>query len=114
MEWNNILFEPAASVLDNKPTQVRVGAVQWQMREFSSVEAALQQIEYFVDALSDYQSDFAVFPELFNAPLMGLQDRAAQQDQMGAIRFWPASPSALSLNCRVWRSLTTLISLAAR
>ena len=74
-------------MLDNKPTQVRVGAVQWQMREFSSVEAALQQIEYFVDALSDYQSDFAVFPELFNAPLMGLQDRAAQQDQMGAIRF---------------------------
>tara|TARA_R110000851_G_scaffold18827_1_gene58730 strand:- start:1365 stop:2933 length:1569 start_codon:yes stop_codon:yes gene_type:complete len=87
LEWNNILFEPAASVLDNKPTKVRVGAVQWQMREFSSVEAALQQIEYFVDALSDYQSDFAVFPELFYAPLMGLQDRAAQQDQMGAIRF---------------------------
>ncbi|MGM0544862.1 MAG: GNAT family N-acetyltransferase, partial [Pseudomonadota bacterium] len=87
LEWNNILFEPAESVLDTRPTQVRVGAVQWQMREFSSVEAALQQIEYFVDALSDYQSDFAVFPELFNAPLMGLQDREAQQDQMGAIRF---------------------------
>ncbi len=87
LEWNNILFEPAANILDTRPTQVRVGAVQWQMREFSSVEAALQQIEYFVDALSDYQSDFAVFPELFNAPLMGLQDRAAQQDQMAAIRF---------------------------
>jgi predicted amidohydrolase/GNAT superfamily N-acetyltransferase len=87
LEWNNILFEPAESVLDTRPTQVRVGAVQWQMREFASVEAALQQIEYFVDALSDYQSDFAVFPELFNAPLMGLQDRAAQQDQMNAIRF---------------------------
>lgn len=87
LEWNNILFEPAESVLDTRPTQVRVGAVQWQMREFASVEAALQQIEYFVDALSDYQSDFAVFPELFNAPLMGLQDRSAQQDQMGAIRF---------------------------
>ncbi|WP_447529330.1 MULTISPECIES: GNAT family N-acetyltransferase [unclassified Vreelandella] len=87
LEWNNILFEPAESVLDTRPTQVRVGAVQWQMREFSSVEAALQQIEYFVDALSDYQSDFAVFPELFTTPLMGLQDRAAQQDQMAAIRF---------------------------
>jgi GNAT superfamily N-acetyltransferase len=87
LEWNNILYEPAESVLETRPTQVRVGAVQWQMREFASVEAALQQIEYFVDALSDYQSDFAVFPELFNAPLMGLQDRAAQQDQLGAIRF---------------------------
>ncbi|QFU02820.1 (R)-stereoselective amidase [Halomonas sp. THAF5a] len=87
LEWNNILFEPAERVLENRPTQVRVGAVQWQMREFSSVESVLQQVEYFVDALADYQSDFAVFPELFNAPLMGLQDRAAQQDQMAAIRF---------------------------
>ena len=68
LEWNNILFEPAENVLDTRPTQVRVGAVQWQMREFASVEAALQQIEYFVDALSDYQSDFAVFPELFTTP----------------------------------------------
>ncbi|MDY7114952.1 bifunctional GNAT family N-acetyltransferase/carbon-nitrogen hydrolase family protein [Halomonas sp. SSL-5] len=87
LEWNNFLFEPAELVLDTRKTQVRVGAVQWQMREFDSVEAVLQQVEYFVDALSDYKSDFAVFPELFNAPLMGLQDRAAQQDQMAAIRF---------------------------
>lgn len=87
LEWNNFLYEPAELVLDNRKTQVRVGAVQWQMREFDSVEAVLQQVEYFVDALSDYKSDFAVFPELFNAPLMGLQDRAAQQDQLTAIRF---------------------------
>ncbi|MFP4136748.1 MAG: GNAT family N-acetyltransferase [Halomonas sp.] len=87
LEWNNFLYEPAELVLDTRKTQVRVGAVQWQMREFDSVEAVLQQVEYFVDALSDYKSDFAVFPELFNAPLMGLQDRAAQQDQMAAIRF---------------------------
>ncbi|WP_148252909.1 bifunctional GNAT family N-acetyltransferase/carbon-nitrogen hydrolase family protein [Aidingimonas lacisalsi] len=87
LEWNNILYEPAERVLETRKTQVRVGAVQWQMREFDSVESVLQQVEYFVDALSDYQSDFAVFPELFNAPLMGLQDRAAQQDQQAAIRF---------------------------
>lgn len=34
LEWNNILFEPAASVLDNKPTQVRVGAVQCRCVSF--------------------------------------------------------------------------------
>lgn len=84
LEWNNILYEPADRVLDNTRTQVRVGAVQWQMREFDSVETCLQQVEYFVDALSDYQSDFAVFPELFNAPLMGLTD---QSDPIRAIRF---------------------------
>ena len=84
LEWNNILYEPADRVLQNLRTQARVGAVQWQMREFDSVESVLQQGEYFVDALSDYQSDFAVFPELFNAPLMGLTD---QSNQVEAIRF---------------------------
>ncbi|MBE0507961.1 MAG: bifunctional GNAT family N-acetyltransferase/carbon-nitrogen hydrolase family protein [Marinospirillum sp.] len=84
LEWNNILYEPAARVLDNICTEVRVGAVQWQMREFDSVESALQQVEFFVDALSDYQSDFAVFPELFNAPLMGLTD---QSDPKQTVRF---------------------------
>ncbi len=87
LEWNNILYEPAERVLENRPTQVRVGAVQWQMRECASVESVLQQVEYFVDAISSYQSDFAVFPELFNAPVMGLQDRATQQDQLAAIRY---------------------------
>lgn len=84
LEWNNILYEPAERILETARTQARVGAVQWQMREFDSVESVLQQVEYFVDALSDYQSDFAVFPELFNAPLMGLTD---QSDQVEAIRF---------------------------
>ncbi|MEX2321540.1 MAG: bifunctional GNAT family N-acetyltransferase/carbon-nitrogen hydrolase family protein, partial [Saccharospirillum sp.] len=84
LEWNNILFEPAELVLDNTRSHARVGAVQWQMREFASVEDVLQQVEYFIDALSGYQSDFAVFPELFNAPLMGLTD---QTDQVEAIRF---------------------------
>lgn len=84
LEWNNILYEPEERVVNTSPTQVRVGAVQWQMREFASVESALQQVEYFVDALSDYQSDFAVFPELFNAPLMGLMDK---NDSLQDIRF---------------------------
>ncbi|ODC03442.1 hydrolase [Terasakiispira papahanaumokuakeensis] len=84
LEWNNILYEPAECILETAKTQARVGAVQWQMREFDSVESVLQQVEYFVDALSDYQSDFAVFPELFNAPLMGLTD---QSDQVEAIKF---------------------------
>lgn len=84
LEWNNILYEPEERFLDSTKTQARVGAVQWQMRRFVSVEAVLEQVEYFVDALSDYQSDFAVFPELFNAPLMGLRD---QSDDLEAIRF---------------------------
>lgn len=84
LDWNNILYTPPSSVLNVRKTQVRLGAVQWQMREFTSVEEVLKQVEYFVDALSDYKSDFALFPEFFNAPLMGLTD---QVDQTRAIRF---------------------------
>ncbi|MEO9585836.1 MULTISPECIES: bifunctional GNAT family N-acetyltransferase/carbon-nitrogen hydrolase family protein [Marinobacter] len=84
LEWRNILYTPPSPVLSVKKTQVRLGAVQWQMREFTSVEEVLEQVEYFVDALSDYKSDFALFPEFFNAPLMGLTD---QLDQTRAIRF---------------------------
>ncbi len=84
LEWNNILFEPEESVISSRPTRVRIGAVQWQMREVESVEELLKQVEYFVDTLSEYQSDFALFPEFFNAPLMGLTD---QTNQTSAIRF---------------------------
>jgi predicted amidohydrolase/GNAT superfamily N-acetyltransferase len=84
--WNNILFEPDDDTVTAQPrrNQVRVGAVQWQMRRFASEADVLEQVEYYVDALSAYQSDFAVFPELFNAPLMGLRD---QTDDVEAIRF---------------------------
>ena len=84
LEWRNILYTPPSPLLSVKKTQVRLGAVQWQMREFTSVDEVLEQVEYFVDALSDYKSDFALFPEFFNAPLMGLTD---QMDQTRAIRF---------------------------
>lgn len=84
--WNNILFEPEDNTITTQPrrNQVRVGAVQWQMRRFASEADVLEQVEYYVDALSAYQSDFAVFPELFNAPLMGLRD---QTDDVEAFRF---------------------------
>ncbi|MGJ8525338.1 hypothetical protein LMG33818_001066 [Halomonadaceae bacterium LMG 33818] len=84
LEWNNILYEPEESVIDRDKQEIRVGAIQWQMREFDSVEKVLEQVEFYVDAISDYQSDFAVLPELFNTPLMGLTD---QTNQAKAIRF---------------------------
>src|SRR5690554_1952887 len=80
LEWRNILYTPPSSVLDVKKTQVRMGAVQWQMREFTSVEEVLKQVEYFVDALSDYRSDFALFPEFFNAPLMAKYNHLSEPD----------------------------------
>ncbi|MDN4165510.1 bifunctional GNAT family N-acetyltransferase/carbon-nitrogen hydrolase family protein [Cytophagales bacterium LB-30] len=70
LEWNNIYYaEEDTSPTQNK-TYVRLGLVQWQMRSLDNLEALFEQAEFFVDAVSGYQSDFLLFPELFNAPLM--------------------------------------------
>lgn len=71
LQWHNIYYEPDNPKLIGAPkTTARVGCVQWQMRYFKEISELLQQLEYFVDALSDYQCDVALFPEFFNAPLM--------------------------------------------
>jgi predicted amidohydrolase len=70
--WHNIYFDPEKNPLLRKKDIVRIGLVQWQMRPYHKIEDVLQSVEYFVDAVSDYESDFILFPELFNAPLMGL------------------------------------------
>lgn len=68
--WHNVYYEPANTINKTQKTVVRIGLVQWQMRMYASEKELMQQVEYFVDAVSDYQSDFILFPELFNAPLM--------------------------------------------
>ena len=78
------MFEPTDTVIESTKSIVRVGAVQWQMRCVESVEEMLKQVEYFVDTVSDYKSDFILFPEFFNAPLMGLTE---QSNQTEAIRY---------------------------
>ncbi|HMQ48800.1 MAG TPA: bifunctional GNAT family N-acetyltransferase/carbon-nitrogen hydrolase family protein [Saprospiraceae bacterium] len=70
LEWNNVYYQEE-EILVNAPKQViRLGLVQWQMRHFNDFDAFLEQAEFFVDAVSSYQSDFILFPEFFNAPLM--------------------------------------------
>lgn len=70
LAWNNIYFEEAQPLIKRPKVVVRIGVVQWQMRSFDGLDAMIEQAEYFVDAVSDYKSDFILFPELFNAPLM--------------------------------------------
>lgn len=70
LEWNNIYYQRNPKVLNVERSTVRVGLVQWQMRSFSNMDKLMEQAEYFVDAVSDYKSDFVLFPEFFNAPLM--------------------------------------------
>ena len=62
LEWDNIYYEKPSSATRINKTEVRVGLVQWQMRPYLNAEELMQQAEYFVDALSGYKSDFALFP----------------------------------------------------
>jgi predicted amidohydrolase/GNAT superfamily N-acetyltransferase len=69
--WHNVFYESEKRIILQKKHIIRIGLVQWQVRPYYKPDEVLKQAEYFVDAVSDYQSDFILFPELFNAPLMG-------------------------------------------
>ena len=70
LQWDNIYYEPKHDqIVERKPT-VRIGMVQWQMRPYKTMDELYEQVEFFIDAVSDYKSDFILSPEYFNAPLM--------------------------------------------
>lgn len=80
LEWNNIYFEkPSESASVNKKT-IRLGLIQWQMRPYKDLDEVMQQAEFFIDAVSGYRSDFALFPEFFNAPLMSKYNHLAESE----------------------------------
>ncbi|WP_130734737.1 carbon-nitrogen hydrolase family protein [Flavobacterium sp. J27] len=70
LEWNNIYYEDSKKLINVDKSIVRLGLIQWQMRSLNNLEALFEQAEFFIDAVSGYGSDFALFPELFTAPLM--------------------------------------------
>jgi predicted amidohydrolase len=70
LKWDNIYYTKPQKKAETKKTLIRLGLIQWQMRPYKNLEELMQQVEYFVDAVSGYRSDFALFPEFFNAPLM--------------------------------------------
>ena len=70
LQWDNIYYQPPTTDFIDKKTTVRIGLVQWQMRPYKTLDDVFEQVEFFVDAVSDYKSDFILFPEYFNAPLM--------------------------------------------
>ena len=80
LEWNNIYFEkPSQSATVNKKI-IRLGLIQWQMRPYKNLDEVMQQAEFFIDAVSGYRSDFALFPEFFNAPLMSEYNHLSESE----------------------------------
>ncbi len=78
MVWRNPYADPALQTkpaTGNDPETVRVATVQFQQRQVTSFEHFMSNVEYFVDVVADYQSDFAVFPELFTLALLSYEKR---------------------------------------
>jgi predicted amidohydrolase/GNAT superfamily N-acetyltransferase len=70
MEWNNIFYEKRQKLFGGRKSYPRISVVQWQMRFFDTLDEFLHQVEFFVDAVTGYNSDLVLFPELLNAPLL--------------------------------------------
>lgn len=98
LQWHNLYYDPAKTpLIGGKKTTARISLVQWQMRSCQSVEEWLQHVEFFVDAMSDYQCDAILFPEFFNAPLMGLVKTESSVDSIRALaEYTPELVDAIS------------------
>lgn len=70
LEWHNVYYSSPETNIFSAKKYVRIGLIQWQMRQYSSLQDMFGQVEYFIDSISAYGSDFALLPELFNGPLM--------------------------------------------
>ncbi len=80
LEWNNVYFEKPHDTPSTIKKVVRMGLVQWQMRGYADLDDLMQQAEFFIDAVSGYRCDFALFPEFFNAPLMADHNHLSESD----------------------------------
>ena len=80
LEWDNIYYERPNKKATTKKKNVRLGLIQWQMRPYANLQELMQQAEYFIDTVSGYRCDFALFPEFFNAPLMAENNHMSESN----------------------------------
>lgn len=80
LKWDNVYYEKPTKKASTIKKVVRLGLVQWQMRPYKNLDEVMQQAEYFVDAVSGYRCDFALFPEFFNAPLMAENNNLSESE----------------------------------
>ncbi|WP_160136948.1 carbon-nitrogen hydrolase family protein [Chryseobacterium sp. c4a] len=80
LQWNNIYYSKNPNTMQD--SIIRLGLVQWQMRHFKDIDAFYEQVEFFVNVMGDYKSDFVLFPELFNTPLLAPFNNLSERDSM--------------------------------
>jgi predicted amidohydrolase/ribosomal protein S18 acetylase RimI-like enzyme len=107
LEWDNIYYQKPQKKAATKKSIVRLGLVQWQMRPYKDIDELMQQVEFFIDSVSGYRSDFALFPEFFNAPLMADHNHMSTADAIRELaKFTPKivqkfSELAISYNINI-------------
>lgn len=90
LQWFNVYYVSDLKHVFKTKTDVRIGLIQWQMRLYKDLDELFSQVEYFVDSVSAYKSDFAVFPELFNGPLLAAFNHLSEADAMRELaKFTP-------------------------
>ena len=80
MEWDNVYYTKPSKKPSANKSVVRLGLIQWQMRTYEGLEDLMHQAEYFIDTVAGYRSDFALFPEFFNAPLMAAYNHMSEPE----------------------------------
>jgi predicted amidohydrolase len=90
LRWDNIYYERPTGKATIVKSIVRLGLIQWQMRSYKDVGEIMQQAEYFIDTLSGYKSDFALFPEFFHAPLMAKYNHLKESDAIRELATYTA------------------------
>jgi len=116
LEWRNIYYDKDEKLINAPKQVVRLGLVQWQMRHFKNFDALIEAMEFFVDAVAGYQSDFVLFPELFNAPLMAEYNHLSESDAIRKLAEYTipirkkASEFAISYNTNIITGSMPLIS----
>jgi predicted amidohydrolase/GNAT superfamily N-acetyltransferase len=91
LEWDNIYYEKKSKKAASNKKVVRLGLIQWQMRLYKDFDELMQQAEYFVDSVSAYRSDFALFPEFFNAPLMAEHNHLPESEAIRELANYTAT-----------------------
>ncbi|GHI01479.1 bifunctional GNAT family N-acetyltransferase/carbon-nitrogen hydrolase family protein [Neobacillus kokaensis] len=70
MEWNNVDYRPKNKRIYRTAFPVRICVVQYMMKKIDSFQDFTRQVEYYVGVAADFETDFAVFPEIFTTQLM--------------------------------------------
>jgi len=80
LEWTNLDYVPDPKKRYQRVSNVRICAVQYQMRNIAEFHDFERQCEFFIDTASEYKCDFVLFPELLTTQLLSFIESKSPAD----------------------------------